>query len=89
MAKRITFDIQIIETLYTSLRKFTTIAWRSKKGWHTQTRMDDEDDLVEDNATDDFACTCSQELEHFHIHQGFTNIRGTDPGNTTYYHDDQ
>ena len=34
-------------------------------------------------------CSCFQELEHFHIHQGFTNIRGTDPGNTTYYHDDQ
>ena len=54
MAKRITFDLEIIETLYTSLRKFTTIVWRSKKGWHTQTRMDDVDYLVEDNAMDDF-----------------------------------
>ena len=33
-------------------------------------------------------CACSQELEHFHIHQGFTNIRVKDPGNTTYYHDE-
>ena len=33
------------------------------------------------------ACVCSQELEHFHTHQGFTNIRVKDPGNTTYYHD--
>ena len=35
------------------------------------------------------AFPCSQELEHFHIHQGFTNIRVKDPGNTTYYHDEQ
>ena len=35
------------------------------------------------------ACACSQELEHFHIHQGFTNIRVEDPGNTTYYHDER
>ena len=34
------------------------------------------------------ACACSQELEHFHIHQGFTNIRVKDPGNTTCYHDE-
>ena len=33
-------------------------------------------------------CACSQELEHFHIHQGFTNIRVKDPGNTTCYHDE-
>ena len=25
------------------------------------------------------ACACSQELEHFHIQQGFTNIRVKDP----------
>ena len=25
------------------------------------------------------ACACSQELEHFHIHQGFTNIRVKGP----------
>ena len=34
------------------------------------------------------ACACSQELEHFHIHQDFTNIRVKDSGNTTYYHDE-
>ena len=34
----------------------------------------------------DFAC--SQELEHFHIHQGFTNFRSEDPGSTSYYHDE-
>ena len=50
--------------------------------------LDDVDYLVEDNAMDDFACACSQELEHFHIHQGSTNIRAEDPGNTTDYHDE-
>ena len=89
MAKRITFDIEIIETLYTSLRQITAIVWRSSKEWHTRTRMDDVDYLVEDNARDDFACACSPELEHFHIHQGFTNIRAEDPGNTSYYHDER
>ena len=34
------------------------------------------------------ACACSQELEHFHNHQGFINIGVKDPGNTTYYHDE-
>ena len=34
------------------------------------------------------ACACSQELEHFRIHQGSANIRVKDPGNTTYYHDE-
>ena len=41
--------------------------------------MDDVDYLVENNTRNDLACTCSQELEHFHIHQGFTNIRVKDP----------
>ena len=50
--------------------------------------MDDVDYLVEDNTRGDFACACSQELQHFHIDQGFTNIRVKDPGNTTYYHDE-
>ena len=54
MEKRITFDSEIIETLYTSLRQITTIVWRSTKGWHTRTRMDDVDYLVEDIARDDF-----------------------------------
>ena len=51
--------------------------------------LDDVDYLVENNTWDDFACAFSQELEHFHIHQGFTNIRVKDPGNTTYYHDER
>ena len=34
------------------------------------------------------ACACSQELEHFHIHQGSTNIHVKGADNTTYYHDD-
>ena len=32
-------------------------------------------------------CACSQELEQFHNHQGFTNIRVKGADNTTYYHD--
>ena len=59
MAKRITFDSEIIETLHTSLRQFTTIVWRSAKEWYTRTRMDDVDYLVEDNAMDDF-CLSSE-----------------------------
>ena len=55
MAKRITFDIEIIETLYISVRQITAIVWRSSKEWHTRTSMDDVDYLVEDNAMDDFA----------------------------------
>ena len=61
---------------------------RSSVEWHTQTSMDDVDYLVENNTRDDFACACSQELEHFHIDQGLTNIRVKDPGNTTDYHDE-
>ena len=88
MAKRITFDIEIIETLYISLRQITAIDWRGSVEWHTRARMDDVDYLVEDNVMDEFACACSQELEHFHIHQGSTNIRVEDPGNTSYYLDE-
>ena len=54
MAKRITFDSEIIDTLHTSLRQFTTIVWQGAKEWYTRTRMDDVDYLVEDNARDDF-----------------------------------
>ena len=55
MAKRITFDIEIIETLYISLRQITAIDWRGAKEWYTRTRMDDVDYLVEDNAMDELA----------------------------------
>ena len=34
------------------------------------------------------ACACSQELEHFHNHQGFINNRVKGADNTTYYHDE-
>ena len=64
MAKRITFDSEIIETLYISLRQITTIAWRSTKGWHTRTRMDDVDYLVEDNAMDDFCLSSEMDGTH-------------------------
>ena len=57
MAKRITFDIEIIETLYISLRQITSIVWQSLKEWHTQTRMDDVDYLVEDNTRDNLLIT--------------------------------
>ena len=49
----------VIETLYTSLRQITTIVWRNTKGWHTRTRMDDVNYLVQDNARDDF-CLSSE-----------------------------
>ena len=50
--------------------------------------MDDVDYLVEDNVMDEFSCACSQELEHFHIHQDSTKIQVEDPGNTSYYLDE-
>ena len=34
------------------------------------------------------AYACSQELEHFHNHQGFINNRVKGADNTTYYHDE-
>ena len=39
VAKRITFDIEIIETLYISLRQITAIDWRGSVEWHTRTWM--------------------------------------------------
>ena len=39
MAKRITFDSEIIETLYISLRQITAIVWRGSVEWHTRTWM--------------------------------------------------
>ena len=53
--KRITFDIEIIETLYICLRQITAIDWRGSIEWHTRARMDDVDYLVEDNVMDEFA----------------------------------
>ena len=54
MAKRITFDINIIETLYASLRQSQTIVRGSSGERHTRARMDDVEYLVEDNEMDDF-----------------------------------
>ena len=49
MAKTIAFDIEIIETLYTSLRQFTNNHLMKYERMQTQARMDDVDYLVEDN----------------------------------------
>ena len=55
MAKRITFDSKVIETLYTSLRQFSSDRLEGSVEWHTQIRMDDVDYLVEENTRGDFA----------------------------------
>ena len=57
MAKRITFDINIIETLYASLRQSQTIVRGSSGERHTRARMDDVDYLVEDNTRGDLLIT--------------------------------
>ena len=62
--RRITFDTEIIETLYTSLRQIITIGGKSSKGCHTHTRMDDVDYLVEDNAMDDFCLSPEMDGTH-------------------------
>ena len=53
MAKRITFDSEIIENLYTSLRQFSSdrLEGVSRMAYSD---LDDVDYLVEDNAMDDF-----------------------------------
>ena len=53
MAKRITFDSEIIETLYTSLRQFSSdrLEGVSRMAYSD---LDDVDYLVEDNVIDDF-----------------------------------
>ena len=53
MAKRITFDIDIIETLYASLRQSQMIVRGSSGERHTRARMDDVNYLVENNEMDD------------------------------------
>ena len=55
MAKRITFDSEIIEILYTSLRQFSSDRLEGSVEWHAWIRMDDVDYLVEDNVMDEFA----------------------------------
>ena len=60
MAKRITFDPKIIETLYASLRQSQTIVRVSSGERHTRARMDDVEYLVEDNEMDDFLYISSE-----------------------------
>ena len=60
MAKRITFDSEIIETLYASLGQSQTIVRGSLGERHTRARMDDVEYLVEDNEMDDFFCISSE-----------------------------
>ena len=55
MAKRITFDIEIVETLYISRRQFTIDHLEEFGGMTFRARMDDVDYLVEDNTRDDFS----------------------------------
>ena len=55
MAKRITFDIEIIETLHISLGQITIDHLEEFGGMTFQARMDDVDYLVEDNTRDDFS----------------------------------
>ena len=54
MAKRITFDTKIIETLYTSLRQFLSDRLEGF-GRMVYSDLDDVDYLVEDNVMDEFA----------------------------------
>ena len=54
MAKRITFDIEIIETLYISLRQITSDHLEGV-GRMAYSDLDDVDYLVEDNVMDEFA----------------------------------
>ena len=56
MAKRITFDSKIIETLYTSLRQFSSdrLEGVSRMAYSD---LDDVDYLVEDNAMDELLIT--------------------------------
>ena len=55
MAKIITFDSEIIETLYTSLRQFSIDHLEEFGRMPTQIRIDDVDYLVENNTRDDFS----------------------------------
>ena len=54
MAKRITFDIEIIEIPYTSLRQITIDSLKEFEGMTYSARMSDVDYLVKDNTRDDF-----------------------------------
>ena len=55
MAKRITLDIEIIETLHISLGQITIDHLEESGGMAYWIRMDDVDYLVENNTRDDFS----------------------------------
>ena len=63
MAKRITFDSEIIEILYTSLRQIK-IDHLEEFGGMTYSDLDDVDYLVEDNAMDDFWLSSGMDGTH-------------------------
>ena len=63
MAKRITFDIEIIETLHTSLRQFSNNRLAGV-GRMAYSDLDDVDYLVEDIAVDDFCLSPEMEGTH-------------------------
>ena len=68
MAKRITFDSEIIETFYTSLRQITIDYLEEFGRMPTRIRIDDVDYLVENNTRDDFSNwekLNSRELSHY------------------------
>ena len=54
MAKRFTFEIEIIETLYTSMGKISSDRLE-EFGRMAYSNLDDVDYLVEDNVMDEFA----------------------------------
>ena len=55
MAKRITFDSEIIETLYTSLRQFSSDHLEGLRRMAYPIWNDDVDYHVEDNRSDNFS----------------------------------
>ena len=63
MAKRITFDSEIIETLYTSLRQII-IDHLEGFGRMAYSDLDDVDYLVEDNVMDGFCLSPEMEGTH-------------------------
>ena len=70
MAKRITFDSEIIGNLYTSLRQFSSdrLEGVSRMAYSD---LDDVDYLVEDNAMYDFCL--SPEMEETHGRMAYPN----------------
>ena len=63
MAKRITFDSETIETLYTSLRQFLSDHLEGV-GRMAYSDLDDVDYLVEDNAMEDFCLSSEMDGTH-------------------------